>query len=69
MRGDPADPLAAARSLIDYVSCIIMLYDHDRRPMRDLYNTMGTLQETTGDYIGLRQTNGRSPVIIYDSLL
>ena len=41
MRGDPADPLTAARSLSDYVNYIIML---------------------------CKDCNGRSPVVIYDSL-
>ena len=30
MRGDPADPLTAARSLRDFSSWIIMLYNHSR---------------------------------------
>jgi len=30
MRGDPADPLTAVRSLRDFVSWIIMLYNHNR---------------------------------------
>jgi hypothetical protein len=36
MRGDPADPLTAARSLIDYVSCIIMLYSHSRELLQTI---------------------------------
>ena len=31
MRGDPADPLTAARSLRDLISWIIMLYNRNRR--------------------------------------
>ena len=54
MRGDPADPLTAARSLRDYVCCIIMLHKHN--DYRRLYGT------TAGH-------NDRSPIAIYNSLL
>jgi len=54
MRGDPADPLTAARSLRDYVCCIIMLHKHN--DYRRLYGT------TAGH-------NDRSPIVIYNSLL
>ena len=36
MRGDPADPLTAARSLIDFVSWIIMLYSHSRELLQTI---------------------------------